>query len=262
MYEQLIRNINLLHLKESFREFFADLPEIVHSLNIILESGKVSPDISEVMRSRKVAIKTCEESRIIDPNLPKEELIQELKKNKMLINDLKGSRLETDARKLFRRKMGYEIEDSGKNWEIEQEDIKYLIDEKCQKDSSTKSVEVDIFGNKKDDDIIIYIIGECKFRSKKMNLEEIKCFIIKSSIIAKKILKKFDHSDKTEIKFHLIAISLEGFPDSDNINPILDKYWDIPNGKLFKKGIDVINRENFITLLKRNNISVDLYKSI
>lgn len=259
LYEVIVRNINLPHLKESFRENFNDLPKIIHSLNINLESGKFTPNISEIMMARKAAIKTCKKLKVIDPTLPKDHLIQELGKNIILINDLKGSRLETDTRKLFRRELGFEIEDSGKNWDILEEDITFLMHEKCQKDSGTKTIEIDIFGNKKENGKVIYILGECKFRNRKIKLDEIKCFLIKTSIISKKITN-FDFENNNHF-FKLALISIEGFPDKAKINLLLDKYWDLPKNLLINKTIDLIDRDQFIKLLKKNNISFKIYKN-
>ena len=89
---------------------------------------------------------------------------------------------------MVRREMGYNIEDSGKNWSIEEQELKLLVENNCYKDYSNKSIEVDIFGSKVVNDTLVYVLGECKFRNREMKLTDIKCFLIKSNIIAKKLI--------------------------------------------------------------------------
>ena len=259
-YEQLSKTIHTPALKDSFRKSFADLGEVVHELNLILESGKISPDISELIETRNVTIRVCEDSVKIDPNLPKEDLIRELKNYISIVNNLKGPRLESDARILFRREYNFVVDDSGNNCRIGEDDLHLLVKEKCYKDYSNQSIEVDIFGNKRIEDETTYLIGECKYRNKKMTNLEIKCFIIKSRIIAKNLNEKLDESNKTIIKFHLPIISIEGFPDENKVIQFLNEYWDVDKKKSPSRRIDLIGKEKFIKLLKKNNLPSKIYE--
>jgi len=259
-YEQLSKTIHTPALKDSFRKSFADLGEVVHELNLLLESGKISPDVSELIETRNVTIRVCEDSAKIDPNLPKEDLIRELKNYISIVNNLKGPRLESDARILFRREYNFAVDDSGNNYRIGEDDLHLLVKEKCYKDYSNQSIEVDIFGNKRIEDETTYLIGECKYRNKKMTNLEIKCFIIKSKLIAKNLNKNFDESNKGIIKFHLPIISIEGFTDETKANQFLNEYWDVDKIDSLSRRLDLIDKEKFIKLLKKNNLSSKIYE--
>ncbi len=259
-YEQLSKTIHTPALKDSFRKSFADLGEIVHELNLLLESGNISPDVSELIETRNITIRVCEDSVKIDPNLPKEDLIRELKNYISIVNKLKGHRLESDARKLFRREYNFVVDDSGNNYRIGEDDLHLLVKGRCYKDYSNQSIEVDIFGNKRIKDETTYLIGECKYRNKKMTSLEIKCFIIKSKLIAKNLNKNFDESNKNLIKFHLPIISIEGFTDENKAIQFLNEYWDVDQKDSLNRKLDLIDKEKFIKLLKKNNLPSKIYE--
>ena len=239
-YQKLLNNIHTISLKESFKESFDYLIEIIHKLNKLLESGKINPDVSKLIETKDATINTCKKSKEVYPNLPKEDLVQEIQKFISTTNDLKGSRLESDARKMLRREMGYNIEDSGKNWIINESELGRLVEEKCYKDYSNKSIEIDIYGSKRDNNRIIYILGECKYRNRPLRSSELKCFIIKSNIIAKNLFIQNNRSFKYEKIFHLLIISINGFPDENKIDNILSEYWDLPKNQILNTKLEII----------------------
>ena len=206
----------------------------------MLESGKINPDVSKLIETKDATINTCKKSKEVYPNLPKEDLVQEIQKFISTTNDLKGSRLESDARKMLRREMGYNIEDSGKNWIINESELGRLVEEKCYKDYSNKSIEIDIYGSKRDNNRIIYILGECKYRNRPLRSSELKCFIIKSNIIAKNLFIQNNRSFKYEKIFHLLIISINGFPDENKIDNILSEYWDLPKNQILNTKLEII----------------------
>lgn len=183
-------------------------------------------------------------------------------KLKNLIDIAKGQLLETDSRKLFRREYNYEISDSGKNWRINKKQIDFLLKQKCQKAPTTESIEIDIFGQGKDSDRTIYILGECKNRVRPITENEIKCFIIKASIIANHLMKHHEVQAQSKPVFHLVIISLKGFPRKDIIKSSLKKYWKAGQNRIKNGRIDLIKNDQFIKLLKRNNISPKFYEAL
>lgn len=253
-YQQLLNNIHTISLRKSFKERFKDLIKVVHELNILLELGNIDPDVSELIETREITINTCKKSKELYPNLPKEDLIKEIEKYISITDELKGARLETDARKLLRREMGYDVEDSGKNWLIKKNELKQLVEENCYQDHSNRSIEIDIYGDKKENDKVIHVLGECKYRNKPMSNSDIKCFIIKSNIIAKNYITHSIQDFTDSYFFHLILISINGFYNKNQINNILSDYWSLPKDKILKKKVDLIDKELFIKLLKKNDI--------
>ncbi len=259
-YQQLLNNINTISLKESFKERFEDLNNVVHELNNLLESGKIDPEVSEIIKTKEITINTCKKSKEIYPNLPKEDLIKEIEKLLSITDDLKGVRLETDARKMLRKEKDYRIEDSGKNWLIKKDELKPLVEENCYQDYSNRSIEIDIYGDKKDTNRVIYVLGECKYRNKPMSNSDIKCFIIKSNIIAKNYITHVIQDFTDNYFFHLILISINGFYDKNQINNSLGDYWSLPKDKILNKKVELIDKELFIKLLKKNKIPSRTYE--
>ncbi len=178
---------------------------------------------------------------------------------KNLINTVKGQILETDSRKIFRREHHYSILDSGKNWKINNDEVSILLNEDCQKNSKTQSIEIDIFGEKTESNRPLYIFGECKNRIKKITRNEIKCFIIKSNIIASYLLKFHEIQTQSIPLFHLIIVSLKGFPEKKTIKLLLKKYWRLPQNRILNRSIELIDKTRFIELLKKNNIPSKIY---
>ncbi|MEJ2248616.1 MAG: hypothetical protein P8Y97_03020 [Candidatus Lokiarchaeota archaeon] len=177
-----------------------------------------------------------------------------------IINEYKGNALEIDTRKIFRRQFGYDLSDSGKNWAINKPEIKILVKEKCQKNMTTQSIEIDIFGKKETNNRTTYILGECKNRTNSISEKEIKCFIIKASIIAQDLLEFHRKSFQNLPDFHLVIVSLKGFSEKQKIKKILKKYWKNPIKRILNEKIELIDENKFIRMLKENNISTKLYK--
>lgn len=181
---------------------------------------------------------------------------------KNLIDIAKGQLLETDVRKLFRREYHYEVSDSGKNWRTNKRQTDFLLKQNCQKDPKTRSIEIDIFGEKQQNDKIVYILGECKNRVKPISETEIKCFIIKVSIIANHSMKHHVIQTQNKPQFHLVIVSLKGFSRKDIIKSLFKKYWKLPQNRVLNNKIDLIDKGRLIKLLKKNNISSTFYEQL
>ena len=104
-----------------------------------------------------------------------------------------------------------------------------------------------------------YLIAECKNRNKIILAKEIKCFVIKANIIAENYIQS--HSFKKESKpfFRLVIISLKGFPIID-LDPIIKKYWKLPKNRIIDQRLELIDSEDFLKLLRSNNISIKKYQ--
>ena len=259
-YQDIFDLISTVELKDSFRRDFEKLPHLLSEINDIIESGKYKPLASDLSNSRKIATDICEKSKLIDPTLPREQLINEIKRLRQKENLYKGSRLETDARILFRREYNYIIEDSGKNFNTDEDEVDFLIQEGCQKDRKTKTVEIDMIGKKAENKRTTYVIGECKSRNRAINLKEIKCFLIKANIITQIYIDFHDKQGDKKPLFHVIIVSLLGFPSKDVIKELLEQNWDFPKERLISRSIELIDKDKFIKLLKLNNLPIDIYK--
>jgi len=179
------------------------------------------------------------------------------------INSMKGRFLEMNTRILYEREYGYEVDYTERDFECTIDEIGILYNNGCIKNRETKDIQIDIFGRKtKYMSEITYLIGECKDRNKKISLKEIKCFLIKAKIIAKLYLYIHRRKKKGLPKFHLLIISLNGFPDKQKINKILEDIWhcNIPKKRLLYESIDLLERKKFVELLKKNNIPASDYK--
>ena len=91
---------------------------------------------------------------------------------------------------------------------------------------------------------------------------EIKCFIIKVSIIANHLMKHHDIQTQNKPQFHLIIVSLKGFSRKDIIKSLFKKYWKLPQNRVLNSKIDLIDKGCLIKLLKKNNISSTFYKQL
>jgi len=147
-----------------------------------------------------------------------------------------------------------------KNWVLDNEEIQKFNQEGCLKDVSSRTVELDIYGSKREGNRNTYILGECKYRDKPINLKEFKCFLLKASIIAN---QEKTHDMKHSLKepsFHLVVISFGGFSNSDKMKNLLkeDKVWDLAQNRILD--LELISKNYFIKLLKKNKIQIKFYK--
>ena len=60
----------------------------------------------------------------------------------------------------------------------------------------------------------------------------------------------------------MLIVSLYGFPDTQKINKILEDNWhsSIPKKRILNESIDMLTKNKFVDLLRKNNISVSEYK--
>jgi len=196
----------------------------------------------------------------IEPHL--ERLKDYIDQQEIKVNSMKGKFLEMNTRRLYEREYGYEIDYTEKDFECEIDEIEVLYNNNCLKSRKTKDIQIDIFGKKEYGSDFIYLIGECKDRYKKITLKEIKCFIIKARIIATFYLYFHKREKKPIPKFHLLIVSLHGFPDKQRINKILEDNWhcNIPKKRILNESINLLAKKKFVDLLRKNNISTSDYK--
>ena len=62
--------------------------------------------------------------------------------------------------------------------------------------------------------------------------------------------------------FHLVVISLEGFPEEFDLKELINENWELPKGRLVNRTIEMIEYDKFINQLKENNLSVSIYKKM
>lgn len=185
-----------------------------------------------------------------------------IEQQEMKLNSMKGQFLEMNVRLLYQREYGYEMEYTGKAFMCEENEIDILYDNKCIKDRDSKDIEIDVFGKKiKDINKLTYLIGECKDRKKQITLKDIKCFIIKTSIIAEYFLYSHKREKKNIPKFNLLIVSYHGFPEKAQITQLLSKHWTLPKKRLVNEKIDLLEKNKLIELMKKNNISITGYKN-
>lgn len=262
-YRELTNRLKSKDIKISFKKTYEDLPNLIKEINIILESGEISPGVEELIDIHEKSTNACKQgTELLDDKFVKEECIKENKRLKDLINLLKGPRLERDARELLHRRDHYEIKSSGRNWSLETHEIDLLYNYNCLKDKNTKTIEIDIYGKKNRDGKRYYILGECKNRKKSITFSEIKCFILKVNIIANHLLESYKKKNQKEPIFHLIIFSLEGFPDIIKVNELIEENLDLKKGRLLNRAAELIFYKDFISSLKRNKISVSIYKKL
>jgi len=180
-----------------------------------------------------------------------------------IIYTIKGTYLEIDARKLYRRRDFYKMNPSELNWKINNSELDELYKLNCIKDKSSMTIEIDLYGKKEIEGQKIYLFGECKIKKRKIDLKSVRCFIKKSSIIAKYKLEIDEKTSNKKPSFHLSIISLKGFPEKSKIHKLIEKHWNLGLNLLkYKDKIELIDGEHFINELRRNNIPAYIYRKI
>ena len=125
-----------------------------------------------------------------------QELHKGLKKKQEIIDEIKGPKLEQDSRIMCERIFKYEMNHDSYNVNISDDECALLYSHICIKDKSTKSIEIDLYGEKRKNGIPYYCLGECKYINKKMSKEDYKCFILKASILANYLIYEFKRTSR------------------------------------------------------------------
>jgi len=258
-YHNIVSSISSYELKAKFINYYQELPKIIEELNDIIESEEISPNIAELSKLQKLSNETCKILVKEYADFEFEKCIRQNDRLKDFINKHKSRRLEEDARELFRKKDFFNVIPSSKDWALKSEEIDILFENKCIKDRSSKTIEIDVYGKKEIEGKRVYLLGECKYKNKNIDIRELKCFIIKVNIITQHIIEHFNRKYQKQPLFHLFVISLGNFPEYKIIQALLEKYWSHPKGRIINRRIEIINYNNFINLLKANNISLSYY---
>ncbi|MFX1395782.1 MAG: tetratricopeptide repeat protein [Promethearchaeota archaeon] len=261
-YQAISKQFISVELRESFEKVFLDLPEIINEINCLLESRRIKPNIIELEKSKKISIESCKEATNKFENLSREELIHQIKRFSKNIDSIKGDLLENDARLLFEKRDYYKMDLTGPNWELEPSEINVLYDENCLRDKNSKTIELDLKGEKLISGIAQYILGEAKYRNKPINNKEIKCFLLKANVIASHLAKVYQKEHGREPSFHLIIVSLGGFPKEHQVDEFVSKFWKLPKNRIANRRVELIAGKDFVKYLKENNISSKNYRNI
>lgn len=259
-YQYISDNIISIDLRENYRKNYEYLPKIIDDINNLIESGNVTLNLTELQSIQESSKNACRAADIRYRDLQKEDCIKIIKKQNLIINNVKGKQLENDTRELMRRRDHYVIKTTGKDWNLEVDEKKTLLENKCQKDETTNTLEIDVYGKKRVGDNKHYILGECKFKSQPITINDIKCFIIKANIIANDITRNYKKKHNQEPFFHLIIVSLGEFPNQYNKKELLEKNWKLPKNRLID--VEFINFDDFTSLLKQHDIDLRFYKDI
>lgn len=259
-YQYISDNIISIDLREQYRKNYEYLPKIIDEINNLIESGNVILNLNEMQSIQDSSKDACKAVDIRYRDLQKEDCIKIIEKQKKIINNVKGKQLENDTRELMRRRDHYKINTTGKDWSLEYDEKKTLLENKCHKDERTNTLEIDVYGKKKVGDNKHYILGECKFKNQPITINNIKCFIIKANIIANDITRNYKKKHNQEPLFHLIIASLGEFPDHYDINELVDTYWKLPKSRLID--VEFIDFNDFTSLLKQHDIDLRFYVDI
>lgn len=259
-YQHISDNINSIDLREQYRKNYEYLPKIIDEINNLIESGNVILNLNELQNIQDSSKDACKAADIRYRDLQKEDCIKIIEKQNKIINNVKGKQLENDTRELMRRRDHYKINTTGKDWSLEDDEKKTLLENKCHKDERTNTLEIDVYGKKKVGDNKHYILGECKFKNQPITINGIKCFIIKANIIANDITRNYKKKHNQEPLFHLIIVSLGEFPDHYDINELVDTYWKLPKSRLIY--VEFIDFNDFTSLLKQHDIDLRFYVDI
>lgn len=263
IFEELLKKTQFAGLKLIFKSQFSRIMQILQSIISLLKAERIRPNLEVLEDIEESSLKICKTSSEFLETAQFLEIQREVQDLKSLIMNIKGPYLENDTRKLFLKKGYKKVHMFGKNIMLDEKEIKYLVDKGCIKDNSTKTIELDLFAKRKERNRTIYAIGECKFEKKPISIKDIKCFIIKACITAKKYLgHKKDTSDEYTPKFELIIISFSGFPEDEKIKECLRKNWKLPNSALEYFNIETIDGDFFIILLEDFGIQSFFYKKM
>ncbi len=246
---------NYFSKKDSVLKFFNHYKENFDSVDYKLinqiydkKKGELKPkDIQEIL----VKIQKLEKDLV-----EKEEIIKE-KDN--IIDTLKGRPFEVDTRILLRENFHYDIEDKQFNLNITEQQAFTLQTHTCLKDKNTKTIEIDLYGRKKEQGNIFYALGECKTIKSKMSIKDAMCFLLKASIITFNEIENFTKRAKKKQplpNFELFLVSLKGF----NFKPTdfnWKNYWRPDNSRMIK--IHFFQGNDLLELFKEVGIQIKHY---
>ncbi len=259
----IIDNFQDPFLKQKFTENFLDYKRTLSKLQVILQTGGFKFERYNLEEIELITEKDCKIIRTTkDIEVDTSDYITLSKDLVSIINDMKGKYLESDVRDLY-SKIRYDMEWTKHIRTINEEERKKLIDEGCYKGVNPPlQIEIDIYGKIVQRNEIITLIGEVKNRRKRFTKKMLECFLIKANIIAKYETEYHKHRDNIEPKFHIIIISTGDFEDNLNINDFLTECWDLANGRLINRTIDLIDYREFIRLMEDSRMDVKSYKKI
>ena len=251
-YKNISDKISSIEQRDQFRECYQDLPKIIKELNSLIESKEFQIKLDDVISLQNASIKACQEADKQYPNL----IDCELSELKRIVKELLQDRLETDSRNLLYKRDKYDIRGTSFEFQLTLEQIDFLFDKKCLKDKRSKTIEIDIYGFKNQEED--FILGECTTASLSKISKKVHCFIQKVNIIAEYQIKHHEKIKKNPPKFHLVIISLKNFPPDEVLDRIIRENLVIKPNRIIK--IEYINFNTFYQLLKQCNIKRDKYK--
>lgn len=253
-YQKIEDKFTSFEQKENYRKSYQELPKVIKELNDLIELNEIEIPITDIIDIHKLSKNICSDANRRYPNLIREDC--ENLEFKNLLNRIMQQQLEEDARKLFRKKNYYGVLDSGLDFTLTPEDINNLYDQKCLRDKISKTIEIDLFGSKNDEEI--FILGETTILSLEKLKKKIKCFYLKANIIGNYHITHSEKLNKKKPKFHIAFISLRGFPSNEVLNKIKKEYLKLSEHRIFD--IEFLDYENFYKLLGKHHIKRDKYK--
>ena len=254
-YQRISNDISSVEQKEEFRRSYQHLPEIIEELNKLIESKDVKIELEELFSIQNISKEICSTANKQFNNFIRKDCEQGFINQDILIDELMQEQLENDARKLFRRKNKYVIKDSGKEIDLKPKEIDLLYEKKCLTNKSSKTTEIDIFGEW--NSMHQYILGECTFKNQRKIISKIKCFFTKVNIIADHLIAQCERLYQSQPTFHLVIVSMKGFPKNE-----VKKRLEVDHLNIFGKIVDIeyIDFELFKKLLKENDIKIAKYE--
>jgi len=256
-YLKIAEEISSFEQKERFRDVYQQLPTIIEELNKLIVSKDIEVELEELIIIQSISKKVCSTANQQFNNFMQDECRQGYQELEKTIKELMQEKLEVDTRQLFRIKDKYKIESIGKNFTLEPEEIELLYDKKCMKEKASKAAEIDVYGVKKNN--FTYLLGECTFRAEPKITHKIKCFFTKASILSKSLTVYCEKIHQTKPKFHLIFISMQGFPDDIHLKQMKEEFLSIAPSRIVD--IEYIGAEYYIRLLKDHDIPVAKYQT-
>jgi len=255
-YQRISGEISSIEQKEQFRMSYQHLPEIIEELNNLIDLRDVKIELEELISIQKISKETCSTANKQFNNFIREDCKRGITNQNLLIDELFQEQLENDARKLFRKKGKYNIKDSSKEIKLEPEEIDLLYEKKCLDNKSSTTTEIDIFGERNNDHL--YILGECTFKNRRKIASKIACFFTKVNVIAGHLIAHCERFYQCRPSFHLVILSMKGFPKSEVIKRLKEHHLNITKGRIVD--IEYIDFELFKKLLKENNIKIAKYE--
>ena len=150
-YKNISDKISSIEQRDQFRECYQDLPKIIKELNSLIESKEFQIKLDDVISLQNASIKACQEADKQYPNL----IDCELSELKRIVKELLQDRLETDSRNLLYKRDKYDIRGTSFEFQLTLEQIDFLFDKKCLKDKRSKTIEIDIYGFKNQEEDFI-----------------------------------------------------------------------------------------------------------